>query len=146
MGLDAASSAGNSRADVRHGQGIRSGGRWSAIAPPVGSIPYVTLGREGWYNSVMESIYREVAALDELHRRSLEALLGHPLQGDERLYIAVLPASSSPAVEQKKQALEALQKLASQADASLQDQGITEEQWTSLVDEECEAVRHGKKS
>ena len=99
-----------------------------------------------WYYSGMESIYRNVAALDESHRRSLEALLGRQLQGDERLYIAVTPPSSSPTAEQKQRAWERLQKIAAKAEASLREQGITEEQWASIVDEECAAVRYGKTS
>lgn len=93
----------------------------------------------------MESIIRDVTALDESHRRLVEALLGHQLQDDQRLYIAVMSPTSSPAADQKARAWERLQEIAAKAENSLREQGITEEQWEAIIDEECAAVRYGKK-
>lgn len=106
----------------------------------------VTRVWNGWYNSFMESIIRNVTALDESHRRLVEALLGHELQDNQQLYIAVMSPGSSPTVQQKQQAWDRLQRIAAKAEGSLREQAITEEQWTAIVDEECESVRYGKKS
>lgn len=94
----------------------------------------------------MESIYRHVAALDESHRRFLEGLLGHPLQGNERLYIAVHSDSPDPTAEQRQQAWEQIRRVTAEVEKTAQKKGMTNEQWAAVVDEECEAVRHGKKS
>jgi hypothetical protein len=93
----------------------------------------------------MESIIRDVPALDQAHRRSLEALLGHELADNQRVYIAVLTESAAPSDEQRQRAWERLQQIAVKAEASLRAQGISAEDWTAMVDEECEAVRYGKK-
>jgi hypothetical protein len=93
----------------------------------------------------MESIIRDVPALDQTHRRSLEALLGHELADNQRVYIAVLPDSTAPTAEQRQRAWDQLQQIAAKAEANLRAQGISAEQWAAIVDEECEAVRYGKK-
>ena len=94
----------------------------------------------------MESIYRNVAALDESHRRSLEALLGCQLQGNERVYIAVHSDSPAPTAEQRQQAWERIRQVTAEIEMSARQKGITPERWAAIVDEECEAVRYGKKS
>ncbi len=44
----------------------------------------------------MESIIRDVTALDEAHRRALEDVLGRQLQANQRLIINVLELELSP--------------------------------------------------
>lgn len=99
-----------------------------------------------WYTSDMESIYRDVTTLEESHRRTLEALLGHQLQGNERLYIAVHSDSPAPTAEQRQQAWEQIRQVTAEIEKSAQQKGMSPERWATIVDEECEAVRYGKKS
>jgi hypothetical protein len=94
----------------------------------------------------MESIIRDVPALDQAHRRSLEALLGHELENNQRVYIAVLPDSAAPTPEQRQQAWERLRLVTAEIEQQARQKGISPEQWALLVDEECETVRYGKKS
>ncbi len=94
----------------------------------------------------MESIYRNVTALDESHRRSLEALLGHPLQGNERLYIAVHSDSPAPTPQQRQQAWEQIRQVTAEIEKAAQRLGITPDRWAKIADEECEAARYGNKS
>ena len=93
----------------------------------------------------MESIYRDVTALDESHRRSLEALLGHPLRGNERLYIAVHSDAPPLTLEERRQAWEQIRRVTSEIEKTAQERGMTPERWAAVVDEECQAVRYGKK-
>ena len=57
----------------------------------------------------MESIIRDVTALDENHRRALEDVLGRTLQANQRLVINVLeveiPSTSDAAGERPPQSL-----------------------------------------
>jgi len=93
----------------------------------------------------MESIYRSVTSIDENHRRSLEALLGHQLQGNERLYIAVHSDSPGPTPQQRQQAWEQVRQITAEIENAAKEHGITPDQWAAIVDDECEAIRYGKK-
>lgn len=92
----------------------------------------------------MESIIRDVPALDEAQRRSLEALLGHQLLGNQRVYIAVLSDLPVTSPESRQQSLQTLRALGAEVDAHMQRQGVTPEQWDAAVDTACEEVRYGK--
>lgn len=92
----------------------------------------------------MESIIRDVPALDEAHRRSLEALLGHQLLGNQRVYIAVLSDLPVTSPESRQQALQNLRALGAEVDAHMQRQGVTPQQWDAAIDAACEEVRYGK--
>lgn len=92
----------------------------------------------------MESIIRDVPALDENQRRSLEALLGHQLLGNQRVYIAVLSELATSSPESRQQALQNLRAIGAEVDAHLQRQGVTPEQWDAAIDAACEEVRYGK--
>ncbi|MFO0944612.1 MAG: hypothetical protein U1D30_01505 [Planctomycetota bacterium] len=99
-----------------------------------------------WYTPGMESIYRNVTTLEESHRRSLEALLGHQLQANQRVYIAVLNEPPGPSAEQRQEALRQLREIGAEVDAHMQKQGITAEAWEAAVDAACEEARYGKHS
>jgi type II secretory pathway component PulM len=94
----------------------------------------------------MESIYRDVAALDETHRRSLEALLGHELQANQHVYIAVVSEPPKPNSEQREQILQRLRAIGAEVDAHLQKQGIADDEWEAAVDAASEEVRYGKQT
>lgn len=90
----------------------------------------------------MESIYRDVTALEEDHRHSLEALLGHPLQDNQRLCIFVLTPSHGPDAAQRRQALLGLQQVTAEIEQSLRERGVTTEQIETAIDAACEEVRY----
>src|SRR5437773_1285601 len=92
------------------------------------------------YNGIMESIIRDVTALDQIQRHSLETLLGRELEGNQRVYIAVLSDPAKSSADERQRAWERLQQIATKAEANLQAQGISADQWAAIVDEECEAV------
>jgi hypothetical protein len=94
----------------------------------------------------MESIYRNVTALDESHRRSLEALLGHELQANQQVYIAVLTELPNSSSEQRQQVLRQLREIGAEVDAHLQKQGVTTDEWEAAVDAACDETRYGKHS
>lgn len=92
----------------------------------------------------MESVFCDVANLDEGQRRSLEALVGHPLQGNQRVYIAVWPEAAAPSAEQRRHAFERLREISAEVDAHLRQQGVSPEAWGTAVDAACQEVRSGK--
>lgn len=94
----------------------------------------------------MESIYRDVTALNETHRHSLEALLGHQLQDNQRLYIMVLTPSPAAEADQRREALEGLQQVTGQIEQNLRQRGVTAEQLDSAIDEACHDVRYNQQS
>ncbi len=94
----------------------------------------------------MESIICDVTALDQTHRRLLEALLGHELEDHQRLYIAVLSNLPGSAPLQREQAWERIRAVTAEIEQLARQKGITPEEWAAIVDEECEAIRYGKKS
>jgi hypothetical protein len=94
----------------------------------------------------MESIYRNVTALDESQRRSLEALLGRELRADQHVYIAVLTESTQPGGQQRQRALQQLREIGAEVDAHMQQHGVTPDEWESAVDAACAETRYGKRS
>jgi len=65
---------------------------------------------KSWYDGVMESIIRDVTALDETHRRALEDVIGHQLQANQRLIISVteiqIPVSAEAPGERRAQTVD----------------------------------------
>ena len=94
----------------------------------------------------MESIIRDVTSLNDAQRQSLEALLGHELRGSERIYLAVLNSPSAASTVDRQREWETLERLAASAETNLRAHGVSADQWTNIVDAECEVVRYGDKS
>lgn len=94
----------------------------------------------------MESIIRDVPTLDELQRRSLETLLGHPLEGHQRVYIAVISDEPTSGHGARQQALQRLREIGAEVDAHMRRQGVAPEEWDAAVDAACEQVRYGDRA
>lgn len=94
----------------------------------------------------MGSIIRHVPTLDETQRRSLEALLGHQLLGNQRVYIAVLSELPTTSPVSSQQALQGLRAIGVEVDAHMRQLGVAPEQWNAAVDSACEEVRYGQQT
>ncbi len=94
----------------------------------------------------METIIRDVQSMAGSERAAAEALLGHSLAQDQRLFIMVISPLAEPDAAQRHKAWEDLHRSITAMEAHLQDRGVTAEAWNAALDLACEEVRYGKSS
>ena len=93
-----------------------------------------------WYYSDVESkLSSNVADLSDEERQLLESLIGQELRHDQVLYWLVASPGHTPTNGDKVQSRSGLQAIFRKVDRHVADQGISPEEFASLVDE---AVRH----
>ncbi len=91
----------------------------------------------------METGLHNVADLADSTRRTVEALIGHPLRNDQRIYIAALNAASEPTPEQRSEAWRNLESIADEMRAHARNSGLAVEEVEQIIDEACDEVRYG---
>lgn len=77
-------------------------------------------------------------------RRSVEHLLGQPLQEDQEVYILAFKPGVVPDEATRRRALASMQQTFTRAEQHAQQQGITGAEIDEAVDEATERIRYGK--
>jgi hypothetical protein len=90
----------------------------------------------------METILsRSVGEISAAQRQSLENLLGHPLQQNQRVFIMVLDPTNVPSCDQRGEAARGLREIISLAERHANEHGISEAEVDAAVDETMDHVR-----
>jgi len=86
-------------------------------------------------------ISRSVDDIPEASRRSLESLLGCPLQGNQRVFIMVLDPASAPSDESRQFAAQGLRAIINRAQRYADSSGILNEEADAAVEEAMKHIR-----
>ena len=86
-------------------------------------------------------VSHNVDEIPEASRRSLENLLGHELQQNQRVCILVLDPVASPTDDQRCSAAKGLRQLIAQVESHANEQGIREAEVDAAVEEALAQVR-----
>jgi type VI protein secretion system component VasF len=92
----------------------------------------------------MDKSFHNVSDLPEASRSAVEAMVGHPLQRDDVLYIATIRVENKPASAERDAAWNELMAIIADMHQHVAASGMTPEQIDALIDSECEAVRYGR--
>jgi hypothetical protein len=93
-----------------------------------------------------ENLSRRVG-VDEMagdDRRSVEHLLGQPLQEDQQVYILAFKPGVVPAEAARQRALARMQQTFAGTEQQARQRGVTETEIDETVDEATEHVRYGE--
>jgi hypothetical protein len=82
-----------------------------------------------------------VADLSDEQRKTLETVLGQPLQRDQVLYWIVMSPGEEPTSADKAKARAGLQNIFQQVDRNMAANGTTPEEFNDAVDEAVQHVR-----
>jgi len=74
-------------------------------------------------------------------RRSLENLLGHPLQANQQVFVMVLPTGQAPDKATRRAAAESIRRTLAEVDQYRAAHGITDEEVDAAIDEAMQYVR-----
>lgn len=77
-------------------------------------------------------------------RRSVEHLLGKPLEEDQQVYILAFKPGVVPDEATRRRALASMQQTFAEAERHARQQGITDAEINEAVDEATERIRYGK--
>jgi len=88
----------------------------------------------------MEESLHNVSDLATANRSAIEAIVGHPLQSSDVLYIATLSVEVHPAA-QRDAAWDELESIIAEANQRAAISGFSSEQIDSLIDSASAAVR-----
>jgi hypothetical protein len=88
-----------------------------------------------------EMITRAVNDLPEPERRSLEILLGYPLDANQQVFVMVLAAGKSPDRETRRAAAESIRHTLAQVDRNRVNNGVGDEAFDAAIDEAIIHVR-----
>jgi hypothetical protein len=76
-------------------------------------------------------------------RRSVEHLLGQPLQEDQQVYILAFRPGAVPDEATRQRALARMQQTFAKAEQHAQQHGVTDEEIDEVVDEATQRIRYG---
>lgn len=88
-----------------------------------------------------EMITRAVNDLPEPERRSLENLLGFPLDANQQVFVMVLAAGKSPDKETRRAAAESIRRTMAEVDQNRGKNGVSDEELDAAIDEAMHHVR-----
>jgi hypothetical protein len=95
----------------------------------------------------METIFdHNVSELTASNKQSLEAVLGRPLQGHQRVFIRVFDEAVVPDEATRRAAMQDLEQLLDKADQHAREHGITAEEADAAVEEAMQHVRRGQRA
>lgn len=77
-------------------------------------------------------------------RRSVEHLLGKPLEEDQQVYILAFKPGVVPDEATRRRALARMQQTFAKAEQHAQQQGVTDAEIDDAVDEATDRIRYGK--
>jgi hypothetical protein len=77
-------------------------------------------------------------------RRSVENLLGHPLQEGQQVYILAFSPGVAPDESTRQWAQASMQQTFAKAEQHAQQQNVSEEEIDAALDEGMERIRYGK--
>ena len=92
----------------------------------------------------MDKLVHNVGDLPSLERSAVEAIIGHPLRDDQRLFIVALDATAEPASEVRHEAWNELEVIIAEAGQNVRDSGSSQAELDRTIDEACDEVRYGK--
>jgi hypothetical protein len=92
----------------------------------------------------MDKSLHNVSDLPQADRSAVEAIVGHPLQNDDVLYIATLRVETEPTVAERNAAWDDLMSIIADVHQHVATSGMSPEQIDTLIDSECAAVRYGR--
>lgn len=93
----------------------------------------------------MESIARDVTSLESDERRLYEAVVGHPLQENQRVIIRIVDVEAEPAEASRRAALGRAVEIARQGRAAVESQGISTEEADAAIEGAIREVRRSKR-
>jgi hypothetical protein len=88
-----------------------------------------------------EMITRAVNDLPEPERRSLEHLLGCPLEANQQVFVMVLAAGETPDRETRRAAAESIRHTLAEVDQHRAKSGTSDDEFDAAVDEAMHHVR-----
>jgi len=77
-------------------------------------------------------------------RRSVEHLLGHPLQDDEQVYILAFKPGVIPDEQTRRRALANLQQMFAAAEQHSMEQAVSDTEIDAAVEEAMDQIRYGQ--
>lgn len=84
---------------------------------------------------------QNVKDLQDSGKRWLEGVLGHNLKESQQVFIMVFTPGVQPDEATRRQALAGVERTMAEVGKNLTDQGVTDEEFESAVDEAMEDVR-----
>jgi hypothetical protein len=95
----------------------------------------------GYINGMENMVSRNVNDIPEASRRSLESLLGYPLQGNQRVFIMVLDPASPPSDESRRSVAQGLRAIIDRAQRHADSSGFSDQEADAAVEEAMEHIR-----
>ncbi len=92
----------------------------------------------------MDKSFHNVSDLPEASRSAVEAIVGHPLQSDDVLYVAAFRVETKPTAAEHNAAWDELMSIIAEMHRHVVTAGLSPEQIDASIDSECEAVRYGR--